>query len=132
MLILQIQAIACVRSAGVAKKRQLTIEILMSETDVTDAQLDSKIENGDLYPVAGYFDDVEHYIRNLDLCKSEMADIKRRARELGNQLGIVYALELWKNNTVSPTYRSLIDILLHLKHFEVARSICLFLKDIMI
>ena len=102
----------------------------MSKTNVTDAQLESEIESGDLYPVAGYFNDVEHYIHNLELNKSEMADVRRRTHELGNQLGIVYALELWKNSTVSPTYRSLINILLYLKHVEVARSICLFLTNL--
>ncbi len=48
------------------------------------------------------------------------------------QLTIETLCMLWKNNTVSPTYRSLINILLYLKEVEVARSICFFLhvKDI--
>ena len=97
----------------------------------TDEQLDRKIEQDDLAPVAIPFDDVELYLNALKLTASEQADVRREAYlSRSNQVAVINCLSIWRGHEPSEaTFRALIRILLDLRKEEIATKICQCLKE---
>ena len=97
----------------------------------TDEQLDRKIKQDDLAPVAIPFDDVELYLNPLKLTASEKADVRREAYlSRSNQVAVINCLSIWRGHEPSEaTFRALIRILLDLRKEEIATKICQCLKE---
>ena len=101
-----------------------SLEGLIDYYDIDSDQLDIELEEKDLMILAGYFDNVEFYLNNLGLSKSEQVDVRNAEN---NQLAVNKSLLLWReHNPSTATLRELVKILLNLRKEEVASSVCNF------
>ena len=100
------------------------IEDLKGKTGVSDTQLDTDII-GDLYILAGCFDNYYMYIDRLQLTVSDQADVKNIEWRHNHQSAMQKALMIFKRQLQIPaTYRVLLNIVLSLGKKDVAQKIC--------
>ena len=100
----------------------MTLERLMEMCSANSDQLDCEIEEIDITYLAGYFDNVELYIKVFGLTVGEQADIRKIS---GNQVAMTACLSLWRqHNPSTATLRELLEILLKLKKEEIASKVC--------
>ena len=106
----------------------LTIELLKSETGVTDKQLDHVIEERHTFELAAHFSDCDNYlgVPGLELTESEKVDVRTCAYTYrhGNQRGMQLALNTWIRKHPYKTHRSLVEILLELEQGDLAHKVC--------
>ena len=110
---------------GVGGLQTVTIEELMDHTQVTDAQLDTEIEDIQLYMLAAHFDDYSTYPLVLGLNASEQQDVRTAAVLHNTQTAMFEALRLWKKlNPDGATFRALVEIVLGMGKQDLALHIC--------
>ena len=108
----------------------MSIDFLKRETNVTDDQLDQRLEEADLPEVAACFDNTEYYVQILGLTPGQQTDVKTKAFVSGTHIGMMAALKYWRNrNPVEATFRALLLILLSLLKGDVAVRVCKYLSD---
>ena len=109
---------------------ELSIDDIKRETNVTDDQLDQRLEGADLPKVAACFDNPEYYVQILGLTPGQQNDVRSRAHVSGTQVGMMIALTYWRNqNPVVATFKTLLLILLSLRKGDVAVRVCKYLSD---
>ena len=97
----------------------------MSVYNISSDQLDYEIEEGDVTYLAEHFDNVELYLRVMELTRGEQIDVKDKAHAQGNQIAMAECLSLWRrHNPSTATLRTLLEILLSLKKEEIASNVC--------
>ena len=108
----------------------MSIDFLKRETNVTDDQLDQRLEEADLPEVAACFDNPEYYVQILGLTPGQQTDVRTKAFVSGTHIGMMVALTYWRNkNPVKATFRALLLILLSLLKGDVAVRVCKYLSD---
>ena len=108
----------------------LSIDFLKRETNVTDDQLDQRLEEADLPKVAACFDNTEYYVQILGLTPGQQTDVRTKAFVSGNHIGMMVALMYWRDrNPVEATFRALLLILLSLLKGDVAVRVCKYLSE---
>ena len=108
----------------------LSIEHLKKEVEVTDDQLDLRVEEADLPEVAAYFDNTNDYVDKLGLTAGEQTDVRTQSFVNGTQAGMKVALKHWRNsNPINSTFRALLLILLSLLKGDIAVRVCKYLSD---
>ena len=111
---------------------QLTIEELKKIENITNGQLDEKIEQEDLAKLGGFFDKIDDYLPEFGLQPAQQGDVRDEVHQKGIQAGMRMALQYWRAlNPYHATYRALLDIVLSLRHGNVAVKICEYLKGIL-
>ena len=108
---------------------ELSIDDLKRITTVTDLQIDRRLQEPDLPPLAAYFDnineDTEDYVEKLGLSPGQQTDVKTKAFLKGTGAGMRVALKHWRNrNPVGATFRALLLILLSRGEARVAARVC--------
>ncbi len=110
----------------------LTIEALKRETNITDEQLDTRVEELDLPKLSSYFDNTNDYVEILGLSPGQQTDvIEEKARTALNRThaGIKLALKYWLNRVLSEgTFRALLLIILSLDKGDVAIKVAQYLS----
>ena len=110
----------------------LSVEELIERGEVTNEQLDKRIQEDDFHPLAGYFSSTEQYLPKFKLLRSQVADVKRDLHRDGTQAAVRTALKYWRaQDPFAATFRALISIVLSQNPPEgdVAASICQYLKE---
>ena len=111
----------------------LSLELLKTETNVSDHQLDGRVEEADLPELAACFDNTEDYVEKLQLTTGQQTDVSEvKAKTLLNrtQAGMKVALKYWRNrNPVEATFKTLLFILLSLLKGDVAVRVCKYLAN---
>ena len=108
----------------------MSIDLLKGETNITDDQLDQRLEEADLPEVAACFDNPEYYVQILGLTPGQQTDVRKQAFVSGTQAGMTVALTYWRNrNPLVATFRALLLILLSLVKGNVAVQVCKYLSD---
>ncbi len=105
----------------------LDLQALKERTNVTDEQLDSRLENSELWELAGHLGNFEVYVGEpgFNLNKAEIADLKKCVGDNGHQHAMTMALEKWLDvSRVKVTYRVLVNILLELRKGIAAEEVC--------
>ncbi|XP_064395248.1 uncharacterized protein LOC135342446 isoform X2 [Halichondria panicea] len=108
---------------------QLSIDIdtLKQKTGVTDTQLDQRIEQEQLWSLAGLLGSYNKFVRKpgFDLNNADIADLETIAsKRNGNQQAMCEALRKWGNVIRDFTYRSLLEILISLREGALADQVC--------
>ncbi|XP_064406753.1 uncharacterized protein LOC135351625 isoform X2 [Halichondria panicea] len=110
----------------------LTVETLKRESNITDEQLDTRIEEIDLPKLSSYFDNTNDYVEMLRLSPGQQTDvIEEKARTAMNrtQAGIKLALKYWLDRVVAEgTFRALLLILISLDKGDVAIKVAQYLS----
>ena len=110
---------------------RVTLQELTRRYNLTDKQLNSKIENSDTSILALYFDDVSIYSSAMGLAPAEQADMNRLYHSEGTQTAMMKCLRVWKqHDPLRATYRGLLDIVLILGKGDTADKICQLLKSV--
>ena len=105
------------------------LSLLREESNVTDDQLDTKLEEADLPEVAACFDNTEDYGEKLGLSPGQQTDVRTQTFVNGSQTGMKVALKYWRSrNPVEATFRALLLILLSLLKGDVAVRVCKYLS----
>ena len=96
----------------------MTIEVLKTQTGISDVQLDMEIVEGDLDDLAGCCGNYKNYLYKLGLTRAQCADLSSIEYRLGHELAMREALVLWRRRNQSVAkFRTLIDFALILgKH----------------
>ena len=105
----------------------MTIEELMTHTEVTDAQLNSAIEVRDMILLAPYFRDVETLSEQLGLTPANQQNAKNASLQFDVQTGVKKALSLWRRADPSAaTYRKLVEFVLRMggNGVRIATEVC--------
>ena len=106
----------------------LSIEMLKKKIEVTDEQINARVEDSDLPELSLCFDNTEDYVEKLKLSPGEQTDVRVQAFVNGTHTGMKLALKLWKNkNPLEATFRALLLILLSLLKGDVAVQVCKYL-----
>ena len=115
---------------GACGPKTVTIEELKDHTKVTDFQLDTQIEEEDIFSISAHFSNVESYLGCLRLTPSQRTDIKDLVHIRGTQIAMSEALRLWREpNPYKATYRALVELLLNLGKGKVAIDVCNYLSS---
>ena len=101
------------------KKPRLSVDLMIEElkahTNVTNAQLDTEIEDCDMILLAVHLDNVETLSVQLRLTPADRQDVRNTEFLLGTQSAVDKALRLWrKANPGAATYRALVEIVLRM------------------
>ncbi len=108
---------------------ELTIEDLQREMELTDQQLDTKVEECDLPEVSTCFDNTDGYLEKLKLLPGEQTDAKTKAYLEGTQAGMKLALKYWMSKySLEATFRALLLIILSLCKVNIAIAVCKYLS----
>ena len=104
---------------------------MKENTNVTDKQLDTAVEEADLPELAACFDNTEDYVEKLQLSPGQQTDVLRTQTSLNStQAGMKVALKYWRNrNPVEATFRALLLILLSLLKGDTVVRVCKYLLD---
>ena len=98
---------------------------LISEYELTSAQLDREIQDSDRPVVARYFDKPEMYAQLMKLCPAEQANV-RETKDVQDAMS--KCLSAWKQiNPANATFRNLLNMTLHLGKAQTANDICKYL-----
>ncbi len=93
---------------------QLNIDIdtLKQKTGVTDTQLDQRIEQEQLWSLAGLLGSYKKFVRSsgFDLNNADIADLKERSFRNGYRQAMYDALRKWEKFVRDFTYGSLLEI----------------------
>ncbi len=110
---------------GAGGLRTVTLEELKECTKVTDSQLDTEIEETDMFDLADHFDNVETYPVMLGLSPAEQKDVKYALFLNDMQTAMFHTLKVWRqHNPGAATYRALVDVVLDMRMEELATYIC--------
>ena len=110
---------------------ELSIDDLKREMNVTDDQLDQRLEEADLPEIAAYFDHPELYVQIFGLTPGQQTDVRSRVRASGTQVGMMVALRYWRDkDPVEATFRALLLISLSLLKEDVAVQVCKYMSNI--
>ena len=105
-----------------------TLQALKERTNVTDEQLDSRLEESKLWELAGHLGNFEEYVGlpGFNLNKADIADLKDCASANGHQYAMKKAFEKWLDVSYDKviTYRVLVEILIELRKRTVAEAVC--------
>ena len=106
-----------------------TIEELIKQTGISDAQLDTEIPERDLHILAGCFDNFDDYMDKLELIPPERTDVRRiESKQNSCQSAIREMLRFWRtSNPDAATFRSLLHVVISLRKHKVAEDICKFI-----
>ena len=97
--------------------------------NISDEQLNARVEDPDLPSLAAFFDNTEDYIEKLALSPGQQTDVRTQAFVNGTQVGVKVALKHWKNGSpLKATFKALLLILLSLLKGEVAVQVCKYLS----
>ena len=110
----------------------LSVEEFVERGEVTNEQLDKRIQEDDLHQLAGYFSSTEQYLPKFKLLPAQVADVDRILNQKGTQAAMRTALKHWKTqNPFTATFKELIKIMLSLNPPEgdIAANICQYLKE---
>ena len=108
----------------------LSLEVLQTKTNVSDHQLDGRVEEADLPELAACFDNTDDYVEKLQLTPGEQTDVRTQAFVNGTQAGMKVTLKYWRNRKpVAATFRTLLLILLSLLKEDVAVQVCKYLAN---
>ena len=105
----------------------MTIEELMTCTEVTYAQLNSEIDERDMILLAPHFRDVETLSEQLGLTPANLQNAKNASLQFDVQTGVKKALSLWRRADPSAaTYRKLVEIVLRMggNGVPIATEVC--------
>ncbi len=108
----------------------LTPQALKERTSITDAQLDSGLEENKLWELAGHLGNFEVYVGvpGFGLNEADIADLKDCASANRHQHAMKEALKKWIDASYKKgqviTYRVLVDILIELHKGTVAEKVC--------
>ncbi len=102
------------------------IDTLKQKIGVTDTQLDQRIEQEQLWSLAGLLGSYDKFVRKpgFDLNNADIADLKDCASKHGNQQAMYEALKKWENIILDFTYRSLLEILIGRREGALADQVC--------
>ncbi len=105
---------------------RLSIDDIKLRTGISDAQLDTRIEEDELWELSGLLDSYELYSKNpgFNFNNATIADLKACAERNGHQHAMAEALRKWSNVTSVFTYRSLVEILIKLHKGSTADAVC--------
>ncbi len=107
-----------------------TLQALKERTDITDAQLDSRLEESKLLELAGLLGNYKLFVGvpGFGLNEADKADLMDCARDIGNQHAMKEALKKWIDASYKKdqviTYRLLVEILIELRKGTVAEAVC--------
>ncbi len=107
-----------------------TLQALKERTEITDALLDSRLEESKLWELAGHLGNYEVYVGvpgfGLNSNKADIADLKDCASANGHQYAMKKAFEKWLDVSYDKviTYRVLVEILIELRKGTVAEAVC--------
>ncbi len=105
--------------------KQVTLQELVEQYNLTDEQLNSGIEVPDTPYLASCFDNVELYSSAMGLPPAEQADVNMLTHREGTQTAMMKCLQIWKqHNPSQATYRALLDIALRLGKGDTAHQVC--------
>ena len=105
--------------------KQVTIQELVEQYNLTDEQLNSGIEDSDTPEMASCFDNVELYSSAMGLPPAEQANVNMLTHREGTQAAMMKCLQIWKqHNPSQATYRTLLDIALRLGKGDTAHQVC--------
>ena len=103
------------------------LQALKEVTNITDGQLDSRLEESKLWELAGHLGNFEEYVGlpGFNLNKADIADLNNYASVNGCQYAMKKAFEKWINTSCdNVTYRVLVKILIELRKRTVAEAVC--------
>ena len=104
---------------------RVTLQELIKQYNLTDKQLNSKIDYSDTPKLALYFDNVELYSSAMRLPPAEQADVNMLYHREGTQTAMMKCLKIWKqHNPYQATYRALLNIVLEVGKGDTADKIC--------
>ena len=107
----------------------VTFKELKAQTQVSDSQLDTKIEEKDLFSLAVHFNNVETLSVHLKLRPMEQDHAKQITILNDTRTGVHQALKYWsKTNFLTATYRTLVKKVLRMgvKGPAIAEEVCKF------
>ncbi len=108
-----------------------TVEFLQTTMNITDEQLNLKIQERDLYELAACFDNTDDYVEILGLSDAQQTDVKeQKAKVVINctQAGMKLALKYWLiKKHLEATFQSLLSLILSMNKENVAVKVCQFL-----
>ena len=108
----------------------LTIDALMRELKLSDGQLNTSIDESDLFHLARCFENADDYVEKFGLSPAQQTEVEDKCSLRGVVAGIKKALKFWRRkNPLLATFRTLLDIVLSLKKGDVAVRICQYLAD---
>ena len=85
--------------------------------------LKAEIEERDLFPLAGLFDDVLSFAKAMNLKRAEIADIKGNSYCNGTRAAMEMCLQLWrKPNPSAATFEELLKIINTLERGDIAKE----------
>ncbi len=97
--------------------------------ELTDQQIDTKVEEYDLPEVSACFDNTDDYLDKLELSSGQQTDVKTKAYVEGTQTGMKLALKYWViKRPLQATFRALLLIILSLCKGDVAIAVCKYLS----
>ncbi len=109
-----------------------TVEFLQTTMNITDEQLNLKIQETYLYELAACFDNTDDYVEILGLSDAQQTDVKEeKAKVVINrtQAGMKLALKYWlRKEHLEATFGSLLSLILSMNKGNVAGEVCEFLK----
>ncbi len=117
-------------NAMAASTTQLDIDTLKAITGITDAQLDSRIREDELWELSGLLgSSFELYMGNpgFKLNAADQADLRACSRDYGHQHAMTMAFTKWFDvaRADKTTYRSLVKILIKLRQKSMAEKVCI-------
>ena len=103
-----------------------SLHTLKQKTGVTDTQLDQRIEQEQLWSLAGLLGSYKKFVRSsgFNLNNADIEDLKECASKHGNQQAMYEALKKWGNVIRDFTYRSLLEILISRREGAMADQVC--------
>ncbi len=104
---------------------EVFLTLLQKETNITEKQLNKKVEQQDLQNLAKLFGGWEMYVNTpgLGLTEGQIAEVRDYAFRSGNIMAVSKALSYWLNINPYHTYRLLIETLIELQQGVLADKV---------
>ena len=95
-----------------------------------EPELKAEIEERDLFPLAGLFDDVLSFARAMKLKRAEIADIKGESSSNGTRAAMEKCLQLWRTPDPSAaTFEELLKIINTLERGDIAKDVYTYFSE---
>ncbi|XP_064385411.1 uncharacterized protein LOC135334230 [Halichondria panicea] len=108
---------------------ELTIDKLMTNTGLTDEQVNQEIAEKDLSKIADLFDNIDDLCEQFGLSPPEKTDVKR-LQHRSTKNSTKKALEYWRNRfPYMATFKNLLIILLDIKKGGVAKDVAEYISN---
>ncbi len=109
---------------------ELTIDKLMTNTGLTDEQVNQEIAEKDLSKIADLFDSIDDLCVQFGLSKSDTADVETQRLLNGTKESVKKALKSWRNRRpYEATFKNLLTILLDIKKGGVAKDVAHYISN---